>query len=117
MKAIAQNDYGSTDLLSLKEVVPPRVKEHDFLVKVYATAVNAGDYFSMSGSTWLVRFTVGFPKPKNYILGWDVADEVEEVRKQWPLLNPETGYLVPAKGPSQNSRQAKSNALPWTEIK
>jgi len=79
MKAIVQNDYGSPDVLELKEVDNPVVEENDVLVRVHAAGVNAGDIFSMKGSPWLARFTVGFPKPKNYILGWDVAGTVEEV--------------------------------------
>lgn len=79
MKAIVQNHYGSPDLLELKTVDTPRVKENDVLVRVHAAALNAGDYFSMKGSPWLARFSVGFPKPKDYILGWDGAGQVEEV--------------------------------------
>ena len=33
----------------------------------------------MKGSPWLVRTSVGFPKPKDYVLGWDVAGCVEAV--------------------------------------
>ena len=79
MKAIVQNEYGSPDVLELKEVDKPEVKENDVLVRVNTAAINAGDYFSVSGSPWLARLTVGFPKPKNYILGWDVAGCVEAV--------------------------------------
>ena len=79
MKAIVQNAYGSPDLLELKSVDRPRVKDHEVLVRVHAASLNAGDYFSMKGSPWLARFSVGFPKPKDYILGWDAAGEVEEV--------------------------------------
>jgi len=79
MKAIVQNDYGSTNVLKLKEVENPVVKENDVLASVSAAALNAGDVFSMRGSPWLARFTVGFPKPKNYILGWDMAGRVQEV--------------------------------------
>lgn len=81
MKAIVQNHYGSPDLLELKTVDKPRVEENDVLVRVHAAALNAGDYFSMKGSPWLARFSVGFPNPKDYILGWDVAGQVEEVGK------------------------------------
>jgi NADPH:quinone reductase-like Zn-dependent oxidoreductase len=49
------------------------------LVRVCAASINAGDYFSLRGSPWLVRFSVGFPKPKDYILGWDMAGRVEAV--------------------------------------
>jgi NADPH:quinone reductase-like Zn-dependent oxidoreductase len=88
MKAIVQNEYGSPDVLTLKEVDKPVVKENDVLVSVHAAALNAGDYFSMRGSPWLARFTVGFPKPKNYILGWDVAGHVEAVGKNVKRFQP-----------------------------
>jgi NADPH:quinone reductase-like Zn-dependent oxidoreductase len=88
MKAIVQNEYGSPDVLKLKEVDKPVVKENDVLVSVHAAALNAGDYFSMRGSPWLARFTVGFPKPKNYILGWDLAGHVEAVGKNVKLFQP-----------------------------
>ena len=79
MKAIVQNGYGSPDVLSLKEIDRPAIKEDEVLVRVYATALNAGDYFSMKGSPWLVRFMVGFPRPRDYVPGWDVAGCVEAV--------------------------------------
>jgi NADPH:quinone reductase-like Zn-dependent oxidoreductase len=78
MKAIVQNHYGSPGLLELKEVDKPQVKEDQVLVRVHAAALNAGDYFSMQGSPWLARFSVGFPRPKDYILGWDLAGQVEQ---------------------------------------
>lgn len=88
MKAIAQNEYGSPDVLKLKEVDKPVVKEDDVLVRVHATGLNAGDYFSMRGSPWLVRLIVGFPKPKDYILGWDVAGRVQAVGNKVTLFKP-----------------------------
>ncbi len=88
MKAIVQNEYGSPDVLKLKEVDKPVVKENDVLVSVHAASLNAGDYFSMRGSPWLARFTVGFPKPKNHILGWDLAGHVEAVGKNVKRFQP-----------------------------
>jgi len=81
MKAIVMNSYGGPEVLELKEVDKPEVTENDVLVRVQAASLNAGDYFSMRGSPWLARFTVGFPKPKDHILGWDVAGQVEAVGK------------------------------------
>ncbi len=77
MQAITLNAYGSPDVLELKEVARPVVKEADVLVRVYAAALNAGDLFSMRGRPWLARLSVGFPGPKDYILGWDIAGRVE----------------------------------------
>ena len=88
MKAIVQNEYGSPDVLKLKDVDKPVVKENDILVRVHAAALNAGDYFSMRGSPFLARFTVGFPKPKDYILGWDMAGRVQAVGKKVTQFQP-----------------------------
>ncbi len=64
------------------------VKDNDVLVRVHAAALNAGDVFSMRGSPWLARLTVGFPRPKNYILGWDAAGRVEAVGKNVTRFQP-----------------------------
>ena len=88
MKAIVINAYGSPDVLELKEVDKPEVLENDVLVRVQAAGINAGDYFSMRGSPWLARFSVGFPKPNNYILGWDVAGQVEAIGEKVTRFQP-----------------------------
>jgi len=49
------------------------------LVRVLATCINAGDYFSVRGSPWPMRFSVGLPRPRDYIPGWDIAGRVEAV--------------------------------------
>jgi NADPH:quinone reductase-like Zn-dependent oxidoreductase len=77
MKAIVQNDYGSPDVLKLAEVAEPAMKDNQVLVRVKAASINAGDLFTLRGNPWLTRLMVGFPKPKNHILGWDMAGVVE----------------------------------------
>lgn len=88
MRAIVQSTYGSSDVLKLKNVENPVIKENEVLVRVLASAVNAGDYFSMTGSPWVVRMSVGFPKPKNYIPGWDVAGRVQSIGKNVKQFKP-----------------------------
>jgi len=88
MKAIVINAYGGPEVLELKEVAKPEITEDDVLVGVHAASLNAGDYFSMRGSPWLARFTVGFPKPKDHILGWDIAGQVEAVGKNVTRFKP-----------------------------
>ena len=88
MKAIVQNAYGSPDILRLEEVAMPVIKENDVLVRVYASSLNAGDIFSLRGSPWVARFSVGFPKPKGYILGWDMSGRVEAVGSSVRIFQP-----------------------------
>jgi NADPH:quinone reductase-like Zn-dependent oxidoreductase len=88
VKAIVQNSYGTPDALELKEIDKPVMKDNSMLIRVHATSVNAGDYFSLKGSPWLVRMSVGFPKPKNYVLGWDVAGHIEAVGKNVTRFQP-----------------------------
>ena len=89
MKAIIQNGYGSPDVFELKEIDKPVVKkDDDVLVRVHAAALHAGDCFVMRGVPYLVRLFAGWPKPKNYVPGFDVAGHVEAVGKNVGRFRP-----------------------------
>jgi len=78
MKAVVQVGYGSPDVLKLKDVEKPVPGDGEVLVRVYATSINAGDYFTMKGKPFLIRPMLGLTKPRNgRIAGWDVAGRVE----------------------------------------
>ena len=79
MKAIVQNNYGSPDVLELKEVDKPEIKDDGVLIRVQAASIAAGDYFTMKGEPYVARFFAGWPKPKDYITGGDAAGIVESV--------------------------------------
>ncbi len=79
MKAIVQNEYGSSEVLALAELAQPAMKDNQVLVRVKAVSINAGDVFAMRGSPWPIRLAAGFPRPKDYILGQDMAGVVEAV--------------------------------------
>ena len=49
MKAIVQDKYGSPDVLELKDIDKPVVKDDEVLVRVRAAAVNIGDWHLLQG--------------------------------------------------------------------
>ncbi len=80
MRAIARSEYGSAEVLNLEEVDKPVVSNHDVLVKVHATSVNAGDWHLMRGTPFITRLIYGgLRQPRIKILGFDVAGRVEAV--------------------------------------
>ncbi len=76
MKALIFTKYGSPDVLQLADVEKPTPKTSEVLVQVMATAVNQADNHVLSGS---LRFSTGFFKPRQPILGSDIAGLVEAV--------------------------------------
>ena len=98
MKAIVQNSYGSPDILKLSEIDIPKIKDKEVLVRVKAAAIHAGDYFGVVGKPFIVRFAVGFPKPKNYVPGFDVAGVVEKVGKEVSEFKPGDEVFGEGKG-------------------
>ncbi len=79
MKAIVYTKYGSPDVLELKEVEKPTPKDDEVLVKVHAASTNAADWHLLRADPFLIRLDSGLLKPKNQILGADIAGQVEAV--------------------------------------
>ena len=71
-------DYGSPDVLKLKEIDKPQVKDNEVLVRVHAASVNRLDAHLMRGSPYIARLQAGLRKPKDSVLGADVAGQVAE---------------------------------------
>jgi NADPH:quinone reductase-like Zn-dependent oxidoreductase len=80
MKAVVNTKYGSPEVLHLEEVNKPLLDKDKVLVKVHAASINAGDLRLLTGKPFLMRLMgVGLVKPKNTILGADIAGQVEAV--------------------------------------
>ena len=88
MKAIVYTEYGSADVLQLREVDKPAPKEDQVLVKVYAVSVNSADLHLLRAEPFLVRLSAGLFKPKNEILGADIAGRVEAVGRNVTHFKP-----------------------------
>ena len=82
MKAIVYTQYGSPDVLHLKDVEKPVPKDDEVLVKVQAVSVNQpADLHRLASRPVLdpKSLSSGFLKPKHTILGSDIAGRVEAV--------------------------------------
>jgi 2-desacetyl-2-hydroxyethyl bacteriochlorophyllide A dehydrogenase len=87
MKAIVYTQYGAPDVLQLTEVAKPTPKDHEVLIRIYATTVTAGDCelrsFKIPLIIWLpLRLYMGLRKPRKHILGQELAGEIEAAGKE-----------------------------------
>ncbi|MFC2023169.1 NAD(P)-dependent alcohol dehydrogenase [Chloroflexota bacterium] len=89
MKAMVYHDYGSLDNLELQEVEMPAVKDDEVLVKTHAASVNWHDWHFLMGTPFMARMMAGgLFKPKNSVLGSDMAGRVEAVGASVKQLRP-----------------------------
>ncbi len=88
MKAIIYTKYGLPDVLELKEVEKPTPKDNEVLVKVHAASINDWDWGLLRGKPFMNRLIFGLLKPKDKILGGDIAGRVEAVGRNVKQFQP-----------------------------
>lgn len=82
MKAVLHDNYGSADVLEVRDVDLPELEPDRVLVRVRAAAINPLDWHFMTGTPYLVRLMLGLRKPKQRVRGADMAGVVEAVGSQ-----------------------------------
>jgi NADPH:quinone reductase-like Zn-dependent oxidoreductase len=102
MKAIVCTKYGPPKVLQLKEVAKPAPQDDEVLIKIHAASINSRDWRRMRANPFFIRLMAGgLLKPKNPILGADVAGRVEAIGsnvKQFKPGDEVFGYLPSATG-------------------
>jgi NADPH:quinone reductase-like Zn-dependent oxidoreductase len=86
MRAVVCTDYGPPDVLQLRDVPKPVPKDNEVLVRIRATTVSAADCelrrFDFAPWIWLpVRLAFGIRRPRQPVLGQELAGDVDSVGK------------------------------------
>jgi NADPH:quinone reductase-like Zn-dependent oxidoreductase len=72
----------------LEEVAEPAAGEGEVLVRVQATSVNPADWHFLRGEPYVMRAQAGLRRPKNSILGCELAGRVEALGPNVASLQP-----------------------------
>ncbi len=87
MKAVLHTRYGPPDELQLREVEDPVPRRDQVLIKIHATTVTTSDC-NVRNLTFVpklfllpTRMQFGLIEPRNHLLGFDLAGDVEAVGK------------------------------------
>jgi NADPH:quinone reductase-like Zn-dependent oxidoreductase len=93
MKAVICGKYGPPEVLRLREVDKPSPKSHEILIKIHATTVTSGDArvrgLNMPlGFGLIAPLIFGISKPRQPILGAELAGEIESIGSRATRFKP-----------------------------
>ena len=91
MKAIVQDEYGSPEVLELRDIDKPEIEDNEVLVRVHAAGVDRGVWHLMTGLPFFLRLIIPdlrLRAPKTPVPGSDVAGVVEAVGKDVTRFQP-----------------------------
>jgi NADPH:quinone reductase-like Zn-dependent oxidoreductase len=88
VRAVVQTGYGGAEVLQLAAIERPRPGPREVLVQVRAAGLDRGTWHLMTGRPYLVRLVIGLVRPKQPVLGLDVAGTVVAVGAEVTRFKP-----------------------------
>ena len=89
MKAMVRDTYGSADVLELRDIDIPEIKDDEVLVRVRAAGVGRDVWHVMVGLPYPIRLAgYGLRAPNNPVIGSDVAGVVEALGNKVSTFQP-----------------------------
>jgi NADPH:quinone reductase-like Zn-dependent oxidoreductase len=112
MEAIVQDVYGSTEVLTLKDIAQPEVGNKEVLVRVHAAGVDRGAWHLMTGRPYLLRIAgYGLRRPKNPVRGREVAGVVEAIGADVTRFRPGDAVMGIGEGTFAEYARAREDKL------
>ncbi|MFF2494656.1 NAD(P)-dependent alcohol dehydrogenase [Agromyces sp. NPDC058064] len=79
MRAAVVERYGGPEVVALREVRDPEIRDDELLVRVEATTIGPTDAAARSGRPAFARLYFGLMRPRHAVLGFEFAGVVERV--------------------------------------
>lgn len=99
MRAVVQSKYGpANDVLHLREIERPALKDDQVLVRVEAASIHIGDTYTVRGLPYALRPLFRLTGAKNGVPGTDIAGTIEEVGNDITRFQPGDEVFGSAKG-------------------
>ena len=112
MEAIVQDVYGSTEVLTLKDIAQPEVGNKEVLVRVHAAGVDRGAWHLMTGRPYLLRIAgYGLRRPRNPVRGREVAGVVEAIGADVTRFRPGDAVMGIGEGTFAEYARAREDKL------
>jgi NADPH:quinone reductase-like Zn-dependent oxidoreductase len=113
MKAIVQDKYGAPrDVLELREIDKPLIKDDEVLVRVHAAGVDRGVWHLITGLPYPIRLAgYGLRAPKTPVPGMDVAGIVEAIGDKVNRFQPGDEVFGIGKGSFAEYARAREDKL------
>lgn len=76
MSAAVHDRYGDADVIRVDRLPVPTIADDEVLLRVEAAGVDRGTWHLLTGRPYLVRLAIGLRRPREAVLGRDVAGTV-----------------------------------------